>query len=80
MRRPQPLVLFVLRNALGGIIAGWAFAIALIWGDVAGVGSLLAQMDSAGMSIAAIFAIFGVTFGSAALGIALMTLGRPRED
>ncbi|MEO0999955.1 MAG: hypothetical protein AAFW69_05045 [Pseudomonadota bacterium] len=72
------LVRFVLRSAATGVAVGWSFLLALLHFDAAGLGSLVARVDGSGVATAMLFVFFGITFGSAAIGIAVMTL--PRED
>ena len=78
-RRLPLLIRFLLQHlALGGA-AGVVFGYLLLRFDVAGLGGLMT--GSGGGALALFLYFFGlvVTFGSVAMGIAVMGLGRPRN-
>lgn len=73
MRYPTLLV-FLARNCLAGIAAGWLFLAALFYLDVARLGELLAGSENWLLTLVLAGAGFGVTFGSLAMGTAIFLL------
>lgn len=77
------LVRFLIAHGLAGIIAGWT-ALALIFiTDVGRLGTLVFQGADWPLPLGMLMVAFGVTFGSLAIGSAVMRLGRdqgPRGD
>jgi hypothetical protein len=69
-------VAFLVRHCLAGMIAGWATVGGLLWLDVAGLGDLVMTSDLFPLPLLMMLASFGLTFGSLALGSAIMGLGR----
>jgi hypothetical protein len=69
-------VAFLIRHGLAGIIAGWIAVAALLWIDVGGLGQLVMTSDLLPLPLVMLLAFFGISFGSVALGSAIMGLGR----
>lgn len=72
----QKLTRFLLRRCLDGVMAGWALMLGLLWTDVGAVGSLLRNSEHGLLALAMLAAAFAITFGSAAMGIAIQSLAR----
>ncbi len=72
------LVRFLLVNCAIGIAGGWTLLTALIATDTAGLGTLIWNSSSPAMPIGMLAAGFAITFGSAAMGAAVMML-RPDD-
>lgn len=72
------LLSFLLGHLLVGVLAGWMVLGLLLWFDVAGLWSLIAESDSAGLVLALLAFGFAVTFGSLAMGTGVMGLTTPR--
>jgi hypothetical protein len=77
----NPLVPYLIRHGLAGMLAGWLTAALLLGSDVAGVGGLVLTSDLFPVPLIMLLASFGLTFASCAMGAAIMGLGRaePRE-
>lgn len=75
--RERAFLLFLARHALAGIAVGWLLLAAVIWFDVAAIGSLLWTTDAPLLTLVLAAGGFGVTFGSLAMGTAIFLL--PRE-
>lgn len=74
--RRHPLLMLLLINALAGAAAAAVFLAALIVFDIARIGTLI---NGSGAPIAVTFLLYSVlvvTFSSAAMGSAIMRLGR----
>ena len=69
-------VVFLIRHCLGGMVVGWTVVGGLLWLDVAGLGDLVITSDLFPMPLLMLLALFGITFGSVAVGSAIMGLGR----
>ncbi len=79
MPKPSsPLVPFLLRNALAGVVAGWTLLAGLAIADVASLGTLILSSRDGWLALALALAGFGVTFGSLAMGTAVFLL--PEEE
>jgi hypothetical protein len=72
------LVRFLAVHATIGVLAGSAAATALLLADVGGLGSLVHDTASPGPALALLYGGFALTFGSLAMGSAVMLL--PRDD
>ena len=70
---PQLLRLLAVNCAIG-IFAGWTLLAALFLTDTAGLATLIRASDSPFVPVAMLAAGFAVTFGSAAMGVAVMQL------
>ena len=75
----QKLTRFLLRRCLDGVMAGQALMLGLLWTDVGGVGSLVRTSDHGLLALAMLSFAFAITFGSAAMGIAVNGLARAPE-
>jgi hypothetical protein len=75
-RKLPRLVRFLLVNCAIGIAGGWTLLAALLATDTAGLRTLIWNEASPAIPIALLAAGFGVTFGSAAMGAALMAMRR----
>ena len=71
----NPLVGFLVRHALLGIAVGWGIALAFLWLDVGLLGTLIAEAEQPWLPLLLLFFGLGVTFGSVAMGSAIMLLG-----
>jgi hypothetical protein len=69
-------VAFLIRHCLGGMMVGWLVVGGLLWLDVGGLGHLVITSDLFPMPLLMLLALFGITFGSVAVGSAIMGLGR----
>lgn len=69
-----PLIRFILRNAAFGIAVGWTMVGAMLAFDFAGLATLIFASDMAAIAIVMLLAGFGITFGSAQVGIAVVGL------
>lgn len=70
------LVGFLVYHCLAGIIAGWTVVGGLLWLDVAGLGGLVMTSDLFPVPLLMLLVAFAITFGSVAMGSAIMGLGR----
>jgi hypothetical protein len=70
---PRLLRLLAINCAIG-ICAGWTLLATLILTDTAGLTTLICASDSPSVLVAMLAAGFAVTFGSAAMGVAVMQL------
>lgn len=73
MRYP-PLLVFLARNCLAGIAAGWLLLAGLLYFDVARLGELIAGSENWLLTLVLAGAGFGLTFGSLAMGTAIFLL------
>jgi hypothetical protein len=72
-------VAFLIRHGVAGVIAGWVAVGALLSLDVGGLGRLVMTSDLFPLPLLMLLAFFGITFGSVALGSAIMGLGRGED-
>jgi hypothetical protein len=75
--RDHRLLVFLARNCLLGVVAGWLFLAALLWLDVARLGQLLFASEHWLLTLLLAAGGFGLTFGSLAMGTAIFLL--PKE-
>ena len=73
MRCP-PLLVFLARNCLVGVAAGWLLLAGLLYFNVARLGELIAGSENWFLTLVFAGAGFGVTFGSLAMGTAIFLL------
>ncbi|MGQ4274221.1 hypothetical protein [Terrihabitans sp. B22-R8] len=66
---------FLLLHALGGFSVAVVFVGAMLWFDVAGLGTLIGHSSSGLLAAAILTFATGLTFGSVQMGFAVMTLG-----
>ncbi len=68
------LIRFLLTHVANGMAIGCAFVLGMIWFDVFGLGSALAE-DRSGLATAVLFFQTALTFGAVSMGVAVMNLG-----
>ncbi len=68
------MVKFLLENAVVGIVAGWVLLAFLLGSDSYGIGTVVFASANPVLPVFLLMFGFAVTFGSAAMGIAMMTL------
>ena len=73
------LVPYLARHCFAGMLAGWTAVGALLLLDVGGLGRLIFGAEAWLLALAMLLAFFGLTFGSVAMGAAIMCLGH-RDD
>ena len=73
------LIRFLLVNCAIGIVGGWTLLAALLATDTGGIRTMIWNEASPGVPIILLAAGFAVTFGSAAMGAAVMAM-RPGDD
>jgi hypothetical protein len=73
-RRPPGLPPFasLLPHLAIGVVVGWSVLGALVWLDVGGLGTLLANARPRWVVVFMLMAVFAITWGSAAMGAAIM--------
>lgn len=76
----QKLTRYLIRHMLTGIAVGWSLLLALVWSDLGGIGSLIRGSDAGALALTMLAGAFGITFGSAAMGIAANRLNRLPPD
>jgi hypothetical protein len=74
--RRQPLIRFLIAHCLIGIAAGWLMLAGLLALDVGGLGTLIMRSAAPWLAIAVLAFGIAVTFGSASMGAAIMSLHR----
>jgi len=72
------VVRMIVINWIGGAVIGALTAAALLWLDIAGIGSLVSRTSNAAAAIALLFGGFALTFASLVAGTAIMLI--PKED
>jgi hypothetical protein len=70
------LVPYLARHCFAGVLAGWTAVAALLLLDVGGLGRLIFGAEAWMLALAMLLVFFGLTFGSVAMGAAIMSLGR----
>ncbi|GAB5469636.1 MAG: hypothetical protein Kilf2KO_26660 [Rhodospirillales bacterium] len=70
----QPLLRFLFRNCLLGIAAGWLILAGLLASDVGRLGSLIFASPHWPEAMVLLIVFFAITFGSLAMGTAVMLL------
>ncbi|MEX6725665.1 hypothetical protein [Parapedomonas caeni] len=73
----EPLLRFLARHVLGGIVVGWVLLGLLLWSDAGGLGTLV--MNGGAIPLVMLIVMFAITFGSAQAGIGVM-LGLKERD
>ncbi len=71
---------FLLINTLVGVGASWLLLAALLMADVWGLGGLVARSQDGVLAIAMLAAGFAITFGSASVATAVLTMRYEDED
>lgn len=74
------LVRFMLTHAATGVAIGWALLLVAIRVDLGGLGSLLSSSPDGPLATILLLAVFAITFGAAAIGVAVMSLPWDRGD
>lgn len=67
-------------NALFGFSLGAICALFVVHANIGGIGDVLADSESRAIAYLLLIAGFGLTFASAAMGGAIMLLGRSERD
>jgi len=67
---------FILGHLAIGVASGWLVLGGVLWFDIGGIASLLAAAPSRSLILAMLLAVFAITWGSAAMGAAIMSLDR----
>ena len=75
--RPPGVPGLLLAHALLGVLVGWALLAAVLMGDIAGLGTLLAQSPDATLLLAVLALQFGLGFAVLVMATGLFLL--PRE-
>lgn len=73
----NPLVSLLVRHGAAGVLAGWISLGGLLWLDVGRLRTLIMTDQGGAIALLMLAAGFAVTFGGAAMGAAIMGLGRP---
>lgn len=63
---------FLLKHLCTGIAVGWALLALFLISDLGGVGTLILKSSNAVMATGLLLMGFAITFGSGAMGIAVM--------
>ena len=79
-RQDMTAVRFLVRHAALGIAAALVFGGLLIGADVGGLRRMAGADESGWLYLILLFFGLAVTFGSAAMGISVMSLGRERDE
>ncbi|SET87081.1 hypothetical protein [Oceanicella actignis] len=76
---PYRLMRFVFRHALNGVMAGWAFLLALLWLDVGGLGARVHGAADGWIVVLMLAGAFGVTFSMVGIvwGVLVMLPDEP---
>ncbi|MFQ3623554.1 MAG: hypothetical protein SNJ73_08410 [Acetobacteraceae bacterium] len=75
-----PHVKFILGHVLVGTVAGWALLAGVLALDIAGLRTLILGAADGPIALGMLALFFAITFGSAASGAAVMSLGRDGGD
>lgn len=78
-RHEKAAIRFLLRHLLVGLGAAAVFGGLLVAADVGGLRRLAAADEQGWLYLALLFFGLAVTFGSAAMGVSVMNLGRERD-
>jgi hypothetical protein len=79
--KANPLLGFMATHLAVGVAVGWAALAALLWLDVGGLTGLIAADHSGWVAVLMLMLFFALTFGSAAMGSAIIGLShRDREE
>ena len=66
-----PLLRFLIRSLAEGVAVGWSLLLVLLWADINGFGTLVRSSPSKEIATLMLAVMFAITFGSAAMGIAV---------
>lgn len=75
-----PLVKFILGHVAVGIAAGWTLLGGVLALDIAGLRALIANSPDGALAVGMLALFFAITFGSAASGAAIISLGAQDGD
>lgn len=75
-----PLIQFLLRHALIGFGIAAIFVGGLMWSDMGGIGTLIANSEAGWLALFMLTFFLGLTFGSAQMGFAVMSGDWDGED
>jgi hypothetical protein len=67
---------FILGHLAIGVACGWLVLGGVLWFDIGGLAGLLVAAPSRSLILAMLLAVFAITWGSAAMGAAIMSLDR----
>jgi hypothetical protein len=71
---------FLLKNGIVGILAGWASLVLFLIFDVGGIGGVVFSSANPFLPLALLAAGFAITFGSLAMGAAVMAMPYIGQD
>jgi len=75
-RDSRLIIVFAVKHTAFGFGLAAVFVTALVWADVAGLGTLFAAAPAGWLAAGMLVFFTGLTFASVQLGIAIMQLGR----
>jgi len=75
----DPWIAFLLKHCLAGVLAGWLVVALLMITDVGRLGTLILAAEQPWLPLGMLLAAFAITFGSVAMGAAIMSLGHPER-
>lgn len=78
MKKMPPLFKLLRNGLIEGVLVGWLLLALLLLTNVGGFSDKILGTQSSVLAIVLMGLLFAITFGSAAMGIAIMTM--PRED
>lgn len=70
---------FLLTHLLYGTIGGFVFGLLLLWTDVGGLRTLIAESEDAVLYVILLFFGLFITFGSVGMAVGIMSLGEDRN-
>lgn len=74
----EPLLRFLAKHVLGGVVVGWVLLAGLLWSNAGGLGTLVLQGGT--IPLVMLIVMFAITFGSAQAGIGVMLGLKERDD
>ncbi|MBL8655645.1 MAG: hypothetical protein JNJ97_15665 [Alphaproteobacteria bacterium] len=77
--RIGPILLFLAGHMLIGIAVGWSILGALLWFDIGGLWRLIGGSAHMGIVLTMLLIGFAITFGSVAMGSAIVALEEDRK-
>jgi hypothetical protein len=78
-KHEQNVLKFLLAHMLYGTSGGFLFGILLLWQDIGGIYTLAMHSNDTDLIFVLIFFGLFITFGSAGMGIGIMSLGEDRN-
>lgn len=70
---------FLLRHLIFGTVGGVVFGVLLLWFDIAGLWTMIAQSPDRELSLILLFFGLFITFGSIGMAVGVMQLGEERD-